>query len=128
MLVSHVYEFTFITFCHDSVGEASRTLRYNHNGPRPVDQLVVSPYLPALTGHRTLGVNFVAGSSTKTHVLTEFPHHFDPRDDARADQTIPYLLSHTYLGLRRAYNHGVLSYPDYKLFNQSAEILYYNLK
>ena len=128
MLVSHVYEFTFITFCHDSVGEASRTLRYNHNGPRLVDQLVVSPYLPALTGHRTLGVNFVAGSSTKTHVLTEFPHHFDPRDDARADQTIPFLLSHTYLGLRRAYNHGVLSYPDYKLFNQSAEILYYNLK
>jgi hypothetical protein len=47
MLLSNVYEFRFVTFCHDSVGEASPTLRYNHNSPRFVDELVVSSHLSA---------------------------------------------------------------------------------
>ena len=131
MLLRNVYEFTFVTFCHDSVGEASNTLRYKHNSPRLVDEFVVSSeptHLTAFTDHRTVGVICMTDSSTETHVLTEFPHHFDPRDDNRADQSMPYLLSQTYRGLRRAYNHGLLSYPDYKLFDQSAEILYHNLK
>jgi hypothetical protein len=121
-----------LTFCHDSVGKTSTTLRYRHNSPRLVDEHIVqleSTYRSAtLSDHRTVGLTCVTDSSTETHVLTQFPHHFDPRDDNRAEQSIPYLISHTYLDLRRAYNHGILSYPDYKLLNQSAETLYHSLK
>ena len=121
-----------LTFCHDSVGETSKTLRFKHNSSRLVDEHIVqleSTYRSAtLSDHRTVELICMADSSTETHILTEFPHHFDPRDDNRADQSMPYLLSQTYRGLRRAYNHGLLSYPDYKLFDQSAEKLYHNLK
>jgi hypothetical protein len=116
-----------LTFCHDSVGESSP--HYNLKSQRLVDEPTADLYSPCRSisqpSQPDIRLSEMTDSFTKIHILTEFPHHFDPRDDQRADQLIPYVHSHTYLGLRRAYNHGVLSYPDYRLLNQSANRLDY---
>lgn len=104
----HMFQFRTARFCHESFAVSA----------------------PKAEASKVSTVEFGCGSEIPQDPIsfTNFPHHFDARDDGRFDTSIDFAQSDTFRCLEAAKSKGYVDPTDYPLILEEAAKLYSQLQ